>query len=279
MTGIRRGPGIWLLAVLVECGIGASLPAAEQPLMYRFRQEGSGGPVVVFENGLGAGLATWNAVQDEASRFTETFSYNRAGYDGSPAGSGTRDAATVVGELRALLAERGLSPPYVLVGHSLGGLFMQYYARNFPDEVAGLVLVDSSHWDQLNRMRRAFPEVAARAIEERNRSSGITGMESDAFDMTGREVSSSPPLRPMPFIVLSAGRQPEATAPPSTGSNVRTRRGITVGFWLELQRELAGQLPEARHTIVRRSGHFIQLEQPQYVWAAVRDIVEDVRGQ
>lgn len=83
----------------------------------------------------------------------------------------------------------------------------------------------------------------------------------------------------MPLIVLSAGQQPEPTGPPAIGSNVRTRRGITVGFWLQLQREFARQLPDARHTIVRRSGHFIQLEQPQVVWSAVRDVVLDVRGQ
>jgi pimeloyl-ACP methyl ester carboxylesterase len=61
-----------------------------------------------------------------------------------------RDAVSVVGELRALPSERGLSPPFVLVGHSLGGLYIQYFARNFPDDVAGLVLVDSTHGNNSN---------------------------------------------------------------------------------------------------------------------------------
>jgi pimeloyl-ACP methyl ester carboxylesterase len=263
---MRRLPRFLFLMVLAACAIGASLSASAQAQNYRYRQAGSGGPVVVFEYGLGDNLETWKSVQEEVSRFTETFSYNRAGYAGSARAVGTRDAATVVGELRALLAERGLSPPYLLVGHSLGGLYMQYYARNFPNEVTGLVLVDSSHWDQLERMRRADPSSARDAARQASDLSGITREEYDAFELSGHQVRDSPPLRPMPLIVLSAGRM-------TRGS------GVSVAFWHELQREIAAQLPQTRHTIAERSEHFIQRQQPQYVWAAVRDIVVLLRGQ
>src|SRR5689334_23832900 len=161
MNNMLRLPRFLLLTVLASCAIGASLSANAQPQSYRYRQAGSGVPVVVFENGLGDTLETWKSVQDDVSGFTTTFAYNRAGYAGSPSAVGTRDAATAVSELRALLAERGLAPPYLLVGHSLGGLYVQYYARNFPDEVTGLVLVDSSHWDQRERFRRADAAAAA----------------------------------------------------------------------------------------------------------------------
>src|SRR5262249_60318800 len=83
-----------------------------------------------------------------AAGWARTVSYNRAGSDGRDPALGPRDAATIVGELRSELRRRNLLPPYVLVGHSLGGLYMQYFARNFPGEVAGLVLIDSTHWDQ-----------------------------------------------------------------------------------------------------------------------------------
>lgn len=263
---MRRFPRFLFLVVVAGCAIGALPSASAQAQTYRYRQAGSGGPVVVFEAGLGDNLETWKSVQEEVSRFTETFSYNRAGYPGSPDAVGTRDAATVVAELRALLAQRGLRPPYLLVGHSLGGLYVQYYARNFPNEVTGLVLVDSSHWDQRERMRVANPSSARDAARQASGLSGITREESGAFELTGRQVHDSPPLRPMPFIVLSAGKM-------ARGSDV------SVQFWHELQRELAAQLPQARHTIAERSEHFIQRQQPQFVWAAVRDIVVALRGQ
>ena len=266
MNDARPVPAFWLAAILTACTIGAPLAAESQPATHRFRQRGAGTPVVVFEAGLGDTLETWASVQDEVSRFTTTFSYNRAGYAGSPAVLGTRDAATAVAELRTLLAARELSPPYLLVGHSLGGLYMQYYARNFPDEVTGLVLVDSSHWEQSERLRAVAPEEAAAATEQRRGLSGAVREESTAFDLTGRQVRDSPPLRPMPLIVLTAGQRPRNASIPD-------------GFWDELQRELAAQLPGARHTIAERSDHFIQRRQPQFVWASVRDIVVALRGQ
>lgn len=264
LARVCRMPTFWILPVFVLCAIGASPSADAQTQKYRYRQSGSGGPAVVFEYGLGDRLETWKSVQDEVSRFTETFSYNRAGYSGSPSAVGTRDAATVVRELRALLTERGLAPPYLLVGHSLGGLYMQYYARNFPDEVAGLVLVDSSHWDQTERIREVAPAMARAAVKQSGGLAGIRREEYGAFDLSGREVRDSPPLRPMPLIVLSAGRH--------AGS------GMPDSLWDELQRELAAQSPVSRHTIAVRSDHFIQQQQPQFVWAAVRDIVVALRG-
>jgi pimeloyl-ACP methyl ester carboxylesterase len=260
MNNMRRFPIFLLMAVLASCVIGVSLSANAQPEKHRYRQRGSGVPVVVFENGLGDTLETWKSVQDDVSEFTTTFAYNRAGYAGSSSAVGTRDADAAVRELRALLAERGLAPPYLLVGHSLGGLYMQYYARNFPDEVTGLVLVDSSHWDQHERFRRAAPSSDAATAREVSGLSGVVREENDAFELSERDVRDSPPLRPMPLIVLTAGQQPSE-------------------LWQELQRELAAQLPGARHTIAERSGHFIQRQQPQFVWAAVRDIVVALRGQ
>jgi pimeloyl-ACP methyl ester carboxylesterase len=279
MESLRKPSGPRFAAMILACVMSASIAAAEPPASYHYRQAGWGKPVVVFEHGLGDRLETWKSVQDYVSLFAETFSYNRAGYEGSPAAPGVRDAATVVKELRALLAERGLSPPYLLVGHSLGGLFMQYYARNFPDEVAGLVLVDSSHWEQNERMRRVSPALAAEITHARQRMTGVQRMEAEAFDISGRQVRDSPPLRQMPLVVLTASRYADPTPPPALGSRVSARRGLPPEFWFGLQLELARQLPDARHTVVRDSGHFIQLQQPQAVADAVRDMIIDLHRQ
>jgi pimeloyl-ACP methyl ester carboxylesterase len=235
--------------------------------------------VVVFEYGVGEKLETWKPVQDEVSRFTETLAYNRAGYEGSPPASGIRDAVSVVDELRALLSERGLRPPYVLVGHSLGGLYMQYFARAFPDDVAGLVLVDSTHWEHFERIRRAAPSLVTKASPEQSRRMPeMVRRETQGVELSGREVQESTPLRDMPLIVLSAGQQPETTLPPQLGSQVRRRRGLRQEFWLGLQRELAAQSPSSRHIIVQGSGHFIQIDKPQVVTEAIRDVVVAARG-
>jgi pimeloyl-ACP methyl ester carboxylesterase len=265
------------LATVAALASGANGASAQQAAVAKHQslQSGSGAPVVVFESGLGETLDTWRAVQKNVSAFTESFSYNRAGYAGSSRATGTRDAATAVNELRELLAARGLAPPYVLVGHSLGGLYMQYFARNFPDEVAGLVLVDSTHWggELSERMRREAPEVAALdASQRRNIPSGILA-EADALETSGREVRESPPLRPMLLTVISAGM---FRPPPET----RAAQGATLAKLKgEMQRELAAQLPDARWLIAERSDHFVQLEQPELVVAAVRDIVEALRRQ
>jgi pimeloyl-ACP methyl ester carboxylesterase len=224
-----------------------------------YYQTGSGGPVVVFENGLGGSWGVWKFVQEDVRQYAETFAYNRAGYKGTPQPDGARSASAIASELRTLLAERRLQPPYVLVGHSLGGLFVQYYARNFPEEVAGLVLVDSSHWDQTARMPRTGRSAIVSAVMTWILVWGAPADEADAFEITQREVRESPPLRPMPFTVLTAGLQGEV--------------------WKDLQRELAGQLPDAKHTIVEGSGHVMQQDQPERIAAAVRDMLVLLRGK
>ena len=120
----------------------AASPAA---VVHRVHIEGDGRPTVIFESGLGDTLDVWQAVQHSiAVDCTRTLSYNRAGYAGSDPARTVRDAETIVAELRSELHDRGLKPPYVLVGHSLGGLYMQYFARQYPTEVTGLLLLEST---------------------------------------------------------------------------------------------------------------------------------------
>src|SRR5580704_8362447 len=135
-----------LLFCLTSTG---ALALADVDLHHVIRMEGTGSRTVILEAGLGDTMDVWNKVQPQiAAGCTRTLAYNRAGYQGSDPAIGPRDSATIVAELRAELKRRNIYPPYVLVGHSLGGLYMQYFARNYPQEVAGLLLVDSTHWEQ-----------------------------------------------------------------------------------------------------------------------------------
>ncbi len=103
-------------------------------------------PTVVLVHGLGATFQkSWRKVYPEVALGHTVLAYNRAGYGRTPVHDAVRDARQIVSELRKNLQRLALSPPYVLVGHSMGGLYMQWFARQHPQDVAGLLLVDSTH--------------------------------------------------------------------------------------------------------------------------------------
>jgi len=109
---------------------------------------GSGGPTVVLESGVLHDSRDWLLVETAVASFTRVCSYDRAGYGWSDYRSGRRDTATISDELAALLAGGGERPSFILVGHSLGGIFVRQFALRHPGAVAGMVLVDSSHEQQ-----------------------------------------------------------------------------------------------------------------------------------
>jgi pimeloyl-ACP methyl ester carboxylesterase len=117
---------------------------------------GAGRPTVVLEAGALAMSALWGNVQPAVAACSRVCSYDRAGLGWSEAGPEPRDARRIAGELRKLLRNAGEPPPYVLVGHSFGGLLVRVYADRYPEEVVGLRLLDPSHPDQVARLERAL---------------------------------------------------------------------------------------------------------------------------
>ncbi len=110
---------------------------------------GKGSPTVVMESGAGDFSFDWGLVQPEVARFTRVCTYDRAGYAWSEPGPTPRTMQQIVYELHTGLDKAGVKGPYVLVGHSFGGLIVRVYASQFPKEITGMVLVDSSHENQL----------------------------------------------------------------------------------------------------------------------------------
>jgi len=107
--------------------------------------QGQGSPTVVIEAGANDCSLSWSQVQREVARFTRVCTYDRAGLGWSERSPQPRTAHNLVEGLHTLLARSGVEPPYALVGHSLGGLFVRLYAHEHPDQVAGMVLVDAVH--------------------------------------------------------------------------------------------------------------------------------------
>src|SRR5579862_8759338 len=209
MIASKRLPA-WLLSLIAT---GAFAVPAES-LHHRIKLEGKGTPTVILESGLGDTLEVWSTVQPLiAAGCARTLAYNRAGYLGSDPSNAPRDSATIVAELRAELARQNIRPPYVLVGHSLGGLYMQYFARNYPQEVAGLVLVDSTHWEQ----RLAMGNQANTPYTSRTAVTlympWIMRREIGDSVAAGQQVHSSPVEAGIPTIVLSSTRGPVGETP------------------------------------------------------------------
>ena len=118
--------------------------------------QGQGSPAVVLESGIPGTALGWASVIEDIASFARVCAYDRAGYGWSEAGPEPRTISNITRELRDLLRTAQVGPPYVLVGHSFGGLVVQVYASRFPDEVAGMVLVDSSHPEPGPSLRSAW---------------------------------------------------------------------------------------------------------------------------
>ncbi len=134
------------------------LVAANGTRLY-IRVKGSGAPVILIESGLGSPGAEWWRIQDELSRMTTVVTYDRAGYGWSWPGKFPRTSFQVVSELHSMLQHAGLSGPYILIGHSQGGLYSQLFGRLHPEQVAGAVLLDPISSNHLRFKAELKPEV------------------------------------------------------------------------------------------------------------------------
>lgn len=214
---------------------------------------------VVFENGLGGRMEWWREVLPQITGETTTFAYNRPGYGASEATETPRDGTHIVDELRDLLHAKGLNPPYVLVGHSLGGLYMQLFARRYPEEVSALILVDSTHPRQLE---------GEGALEKQSlwvrtalgiMVTGVAEEELALLSRTGEQVLSLPAPSDIPVFVLSATEPLKEHSAAADDAN-------------EKRKDIARLYPGSKLTWVN-SGHGIPLEKPEAVVQVIREVM------
>jgi pimeloyl-ACP methyl ester carboxylesterase len=219
---------------------------------------------VVFENGSRATVDKWDKVIDGIASQASVFAYNRPGYGDSTATDTPRDGLTIVEELRRNLQHEDLRPPYILVGHSLGGLYMQLFAKRHPDEVAGIVLVDALY-PRVIKKSEDFP-LLTRAGEWLFFSSTVR-KEIGSIYQTGEQVLVQGNIDDKPMIRLV--NQPKgATAVPVdfgvVNSDPQTIAAVRAMY------------PQAK-TIVVDSDHQMQTASPQVIIDAIQQLLAILR--
>jgi pimeloyl-ACP methyl ester carboxylesterase len=258
-----------------------------------------GRPTVILEQGGGGLALAWFRVQPKLAQATRVCAYDRAGQGWSQPGPVPRDGAHIAADLHALLAAAGIPGPYVLAGHSYGGLFIRSFASQYPDEVAGLVLLDSAHPDQWTRTPEGLAEYANqsrlygggrllvrfgllrlgpnpfaatpadwpadlraewRALANTNRFWDTTAAESTAILDTMAQLRAAPPLPAgLPLAVVTAGTNTHAD-----------------GQWRQYQAELAALSNNSVHVVLEGAGHADLWADARYVPASVTAILDVV---
>jgi pimeloyl-ACP methyl ester carboxylesterase len=217
------------------------------------RCTGQGSPPAVFDAGAGNASSTWFAVEPKVAAFTRTCVYDRVNLGQSDRGPTPITSEQIVRDLHTLLGKIQLAGPFVLVGHSFGGMNVGLYAREYPSEAAGLVMVDAAH-------EALYVGTVRLCTATSGVCNGVDYVES------GREVQAAPPMLPIPVIVIEHG--------------IPGGQGITPAVepqWHALQQDLASRSPRSKLIVAERSSHFIQDTQPDLVVSAVQEIVEQVR--
>jgi pimeloyl-ACP methyl ester carboxylesterase len=262
---------------------------------------GVGSPTVILDSGLGDSYLSWRKVQPQIAKFTRVCSYDRAGLGYSDPSSEPRTSKVIAEELHALLQAASISPPFVIVGHSMGGYDVRVYTSLYRNEIVGMILVDASHPDQENRfppelknmegswhreaqfvtatMPFGIPRLlglcendpVTRAADCNWHSAREQLAEMSAFPESAAETASTGSLSELPLAVLSHDPdKPSSDLPPDLAKP-------TNAAWEKMQEELAHLSTQGTQTVAKNSAHYIQIDRPDVVIDAVRNVVEQAR--
>lgn len=262
---------------------------------------GQGDPTVILDAGLGDTYLSWQRVQPEIAKFVQVCSYDRAGIGYSDPSPEPRTSRAIAGQLHDLLQAAHIPPPYILVGHSMGGLDMRVFAGIYRNQVAGVVLVDASHPEQENRLPAELKsmegtwnreaefleyttpfgiprllglcdeDAAVRAAECNWHTEREKTAEMKSFSQSAAEAGTVTSFGDIPLVVLSHDPdKPSAEFPPELAKS-------TNEAWEKMQEELAHLSTRGTQSIAKNSSHYIQLDRPELVIEAVRGVVEQAR--
>jgi pimeloyl-ACP methyl ester carboxylesterase len=259
---------------------------------------GAGSPVLVIVPAVGGNVLDWLAFSREMARDMRVCVYDRAGYgwsDSPPRGPRTFDG--MADELRKGLAAAGIGPPYLLAGHSLGGIIARRFAARYPGDVTGMLLIDSSHEDQARRLQDTgwrLPEARAIALRLRVRilglrrlavAAGLSRLRAEiardvppefaaaarAVNLTARHRRTA--VQELSLMTRLYGSPLQLGALPLT---VLTAAGRDAS-WMQMQAELAELSTASTHIVAARGGHYLQRDEPELVASAIRDLMARIR--
>jgi pimeloyl-ACP methyl ester carboxylesterase len=252
----------------------------------RYICDGEGTPTVVVEQGQGISVERgffqpsavgWARVFTEVQKTTRICMHDRAGLGSSDGVTTPRASLDMVDDLHRLLRRAQVAPPYVLVGQSIGGFNARLFAARYPNEVVGMVLVDSSHPEQ----RARFSEFLPPESPDESRTVRLLrhGLDPSAtperidFHKSAEQVRRTPTLGLMPLVVLS--QSPNALRPPGFAADIWDKMRLA---WAELQADLLSLSGNSSHVVATHAGHLIQLEEPQLVIDAILKVVHEARS-
>lgn len=268
---------------------------------------GEGGPTVLLEaTGFGCSV-DYVSIQSEIAQITRVCTYDRAGMGWSDPCDAPRSVRALVEDLRTLLRSAEIAPPYVLVGGSAGGLVVELFARTYPEEVVGLVLIDALDGEILARLPRAsahlmkmvfIGQICARLgvlhlldpfrlkklpLDEGSIRSVVTYRAAawDAarcflrtLERSEADLRAAPPLRSdLPLRVLSHGLTGDLLGPRGNPELLQEIEPI----WQAQQAALAQRSSRGKQIIAEKSGHRITAQQPDLVLQAIQEVIEAAR--
>ncbi|MCH7738482.1 MAG: alpha/beta hydrolase [Chloroflexi bacterium] len=259
--------GLLFLLLAVACGGGFD---PESRLVdvgghrLNIRCSGEGAPAVVLVSGLAIDNHDWETVEKLVSESNLVCSYDRAGLGESGPADGIPTSQTASNNLHSLLSAAGIKGPIILVGHSYGGLIVQLYAAQHPENTAGVVLVDSLQKDNLVRAGEILGDETMAVFM------GAVRANPEGVDLAAslKQAGAAGNLGDLPLTVITAG---VPDLPPFIDRDIIDR---LAGTWLDSQRDLVRLSKAGVHVIAEESGHCIQCDQPELVAEVIRKLAE-----
>jgi pimeloyl-ACP methyl ester carboxylesterase len=248
-----------LLAIsIAACGEPKMISLGDRRLSIDCDGEAGVAATVVLIAGGGRTAKDWSKVQPAVSNFARVCSYDRAGSGKSDnAASKLQSVDEIVNDLHTLLKASGEKGPFILVGHSIAGIYVRTFATKFPGDVAGLVFVDSSHEEGALRLHQLDPKT--QGLTQETAQSGFFVKRGERLDWRTE----------LPLIVLARGKPIRRTAQMTSEQYTAWDR-----IWRELQQDLARRSTHGQFRLAEHSGHFIQKEQPELIIQAIRDVYQ-----
>ncbi|WP_066831935.1 alpha/beta fold hydrolase [Rufibacter ruber] len=233
-------------------------------------QAGTGAYTVIFESGFGTDYKVWGPVASEVMQSNQVMLYSRAGTGKSEPNPKPQTLEAALQDLRTLIEQAKLQPPFILVGHSYGAFIIRAYAAQHPDEVKGLVFVDPAQEKMMQELKKADPAKALKDIELQN--SFVPARFRQENDLINQifDKGALPDFGKLPQVPVVVLTSVQHRANPELF--LHEPKGVAI--WRNLHTEFFSQFTNGAHIVTARSGHNIHREEPELVVNAISQVVQ-----